>query len=500
MARRRGLQAEVLLSLSLVMLTATGVLGLVLLRTHQSHVLQLRRLAARSLAIDAESPLPGLSGDLPAMRWWIVNPQGSERARGSHAEPMDAPSRALADEARDRDLPLLRSGAPWQPLRFAAPTGTAGTVAVAWLPPSVSGAFILILMLGDVAVFTAFGAYLFRRRLIRPLERLAATARAIADGNTLLRAPVEGSDETCEVALAFNEMTEALDGHSRDLEKAVGELRESNRSLREARAGLDRAERLAAVGRLAAGVAHEVGNPMGAMLAFLDLTKRDEGLSEKGRGYLSRAAREGERVREILRQLLDFSRPPRGKRLPVDLRALCEETASLVRAQSRYAAIEIAVEAQGEPPRALADPSGVVQILLNLLINAADALCGGTPQPRIDVIVRPAVRERRAQDASEAAAECRRFDGVECLVRDNGPGVADEDRERIFDPFFTTKDPGEGTGLGLSNAARFAEEFGGNLELVDEPTRPGATLRLCLPCAPASDADELAGSRVRIRA
>ena len=86
--------------------------------------------------------------------------------------------------------------------------------------------------------------------------------------------------------------------------------------------------------------------------------------------------------------------------------------------QSRYAAIEIAVEAQGSPAPALADPSGVAQILLNLLINAADALCGGTLQPHIDVVVRPTARERRARDASEAAADRRRFDGVECLVRE----------------------------------------------------------------------------------
>ena len=208
-------------------------------------------------------------------------------------------------------------------------------------------------------------------------RRLAAAARALADGELRARVPVDGVRETASVATAFNEMGEALDSRTADLEKAVADLRESNRELRDARAGLDRAERLAAVGRLAAGVAHEVGNPMGALLAFVDLAGRDEGLSDASRSHLDRAAREGERVRHILRQLLDFSRPRPIEPRAIDLAALCEETAQLVRAQRRYARIAISVEQEGEAPPALADPGRVSQILLNLLLNAADAVGPG---------------------------------------------------------------------------------------------------------------------------
>jgi signal transduction histidine kinase len=350
-------------------------------------------------------------------------------------------------------------------------------------------------MVSVVAVFTAFGAYLLRRRLVLPLQRLAGAARAIADGASGARVPVDGAAEAADVAAAFNDMTEALEGRTGELEKAVLDLRQSNESLRSARAGLARAERLAAVGRLAAGVAHEVGNPMGALLGFMDMAQRDGEISAASRRHLGRAAKEGERVRSILRQLLDFSRPPRSTLEAVDLFALCEETADLVRAQRRYAGISIEVASEGSPPPAFADASGVAQIVLNLLLNAADALGSGHRDPVIRLIVRPAALHVRAGEGVAAAEGRRQFDAVACVVRDNGPGVAEEDQERIFDPFFTTKAPGEGTGLGLSNAARFAEEFGGSLELAATPPEGGAEFVLRLPSAEGASPDRSGDTR-----
>jgi signal transduction histidine kinase len=305
---------------------------------------------------------------------------------------------------------------------------------------------------------------------------------------------VEGVAETAEVAAAFNDMSEALASRTQALEKAVADLRESNRSLRDARAGLDRAERLAAVGRLAAGVAHEVGNPMGALLAFLDLAGRDPGISNAGERHLQKAAVQGERVRVILRGLLDFSRPQRGSLEAVDVERVCTEAADMVRAQRRYAGIELALIVEGTPPPALADPGGVAQIVLNLLLNAADVLESADPEGarRIRVVIRPApLRTRRGDDPAASAAR-ERFDAVECVVADSGPGVAAEDRERIFDPFFTTKEPGQGTGLGLSNALRLAEQFGGSLDL-DGAHAPGAAFVLRLPAVPA-ETGEVRGS------
>jgi hypothetical protein len=418
-----------------------------------------------------------------------VDDEGRARPRGGHAEPIDADSLALASQARQRGAPLLQAGRPWEPVGFAAPEQRG--VLVTRLPPAASGGLLVVLLLADVAVFTAFGLYLLRARLVLPLRRLAAAARAIADGNWAARVPAEGPRETWALANAFNEMTEALEVRSGALEKAVVDLRESNRSLREARAGLDRAERLAAVGCLAAGVAHEVGNPLGAMLAFLDLARRDAGLSDEARGYLERAGSEGQKVRGILRQLLDFSRPPRTERAALDLAAVCRETAELVSAQRRYADVSIEVVAEGGPPPALADRNIVAQIVLNLLLNAGDALREGTPEPHVRITVRPAAAASRRGDTADAARPRRSFESVECVVADNGPGIPAPERERVFDPFYSTKQPGEGTGLGLSNALRFAEELDGTLVLDADVLGRGSVFVLRLP-AVVADRESLA--------
>jgi signal transduction histidine kinase len=493
--RRSGLRVELLVSLSTVMLTATVLVGALLVRIHENSVQRFLALSARGMIEDVRSPIPLTASAVPEMRWWILRQDGRPAARGGHGYLPDAESVALAEAAREEERWLMVAGAPWQPVRFAVPLERPGEVAMAFLPAIVRPGLVLGLLLCDVAIFTLLGGYLLRRRLVLPLERLASAAHAIRDGASGIRAPVDGSRETAEVGAAFNEMTEALERRSAELEKAVVDLQQSNRSLREAHEGLDRSARLAAVGRLASGVAHEVGNPMAAMLGFLDLAKRDPGLSVACRGHLERAAAEGQRVRGILHQLLDFSRPPRSERGPLDLAGICSETAELVRAQRRYASVEIEVEREASAPPALGDRNLLLQVVLNLLINAADAMLeAGAAEPRVTLTIRPAVRNRREGDDGARVPERSRFDAVDCVVVDNGPGVPEEDRERIFDAFFTTKAPGEGTGLGLANCARLADQLGARLWLAPSEPGRGACFVLRLP---AAGGDEEGAPRVR---
>lgn len=484
MPRRNGLQAEVLLSLGLVMVAATGVLAIVLVNTHDA---VFRSILSRALAAEARSTGPIGSTVIRGTEWWVLDAAGVRPSLRS-TRPLDAKTRALGQRAQREGQTLLDAGFPSDPIRFAMPLEGTGAVAVARLPESASfqlraapRRLALGVLLVDALIFTVFGAYLLRRRVVLPLRRLRDAARALADGDRGARVRVEGARETADLAATFNEMCEALEARTGALEKAVVDLRTANQDLRKARAGLDRAERLAAVGRLATGVAHEVGNPMGAILAFLDLAGRDPGLSEATRGHLARAGREGERVRKILRQLLDFSRPARGVPEAVDVAAIARETIDLVRAQTRYAEIEFSVTSQGEPPAAFADPSAVIQILLNLILNAADAV-RGADSPRIELEIRPAVLAVRTGEDRAAAAGRGSFDAVECVVRDGGPGIPEEDRDRVFDPFFSTKPPGEGTGLGLPSALRLAQEYGGSVDLLDAASAEmGTQVALRLP-------------------
>jgi signal transduction histidine kinase len=505
--RRTSLQAEVVLSLGLVMLAATGILAALLLQSGEQRLREWLGpgLLAEARALPASGPLRISGGTVvPGTRWWRVWPgRGGDSFR---AEPADADPEtlALAASARARGEALLRPGAPWDPIRFAVPSGNGTGVLAARLPAAVSLrlrgtplAFAVGFVLLDVAIFTAFGGSLLRRRVVLPLQRLAAATRALADGSPEARVPVEGPREAAEVATAFNAMSASLAGRTEALEKAIVDLRETNTALRRARAGLDRAERLAAVGRLAAGVAHEVGNPMGAILAFLSLAERDPALSDETRAHLAKAGEQGIRVRRILRQLLDFSRPSRGAssaREAIDLEALARETAGLVRAQGRCDALDLEVERIATAPPAFADRGAVSQILLNLVLNAADA-ARSAERPRVRLEIRPAALALRAGEGGAAPAERGCPDAVECRVLDNGPGVDEEDRERIFDPFFTTKPPGEGTGLGLSNSLRLAEAEGGVLELGPAPTGWSTAFALRLPAAGGATARVRGGRR-----
>ena len=331
---------------------------------------------------------------------------------------------------------------------------------------------LAVVLLADVVIFGALGVYLVRRRVVRPLSRLARTAHQIAAGEWHARAAAEGTAEVADLADSFNEMTTSLEGRTRELEKAVKELAEKNAALSHARAGLDRSERLAAVGRLAAGVAHEIGNPIGAILALVDLAARDPGLGP-GKQHLERAGREGLRVRDILRQLLDFSRPPQPQCVPTQLFACAEEARALVEAQPDYAGVKFVSSNEPSAPHALADPTAVLQILVNLLLNAGDAVrqarCEGRDAGRVEIHV-------GSDD-----------EGVACHVSDDGTGIPVEVQERIFDPFFTTKPAGEGTGLGLANAARLAEELGGRLRCGVPGPGWHTVFSLHLPAVPKAD-------------
>jgi signal transduction histidine kinase len=496
--RRTGLQAEVLISLALLMLAATGVAVAVVRSADEARV---RDLVGRALQREARAPGPPARSIHPGTLWWRIPEDGAPRAWGPVSDRIDPLSRAVAEEARRRNASIVRPGHGSEPVRFATVLPD-GSVAVARLTEEASrkleavpASLLLGLLAVDAIVFAAFGLALLRRRVVGPLERVAGAAGALAEGDLRVRVPEEGVRETAELAQSFNDMGEALAARTEALEKAVADLRAANRQLQEAREGLDRAERLASVGHLAAGVAHEVGNPIGAMLAFLDLAGRDPALSDASRVHLERAAQQGARVRTILRQLLDLSRPPEGRLEPVDVAAAADEAAALVRAQRAYAGIAVEVEGEAGAPFARADRGVLGQVLLNLLLNAADAIRRQRGEGRVRVRVCGASRRRRADDPPDAAPARRRPDGVAVEVDDDGPGIPEADLERVFAPFFTSKEPGEGTGLGLTNAQRLVESLGGSLTLASPGELGGASFRVVLPAEPDGSAGEAQGVR-----
>ena len=476
---RQGAQAEVLLSLALVMVTGTGLLAAFFLEIDQARVERLHGLLGRGFVASLEEATLELRPDENGL-WWSLDPQGRATGLNASTGQIDAETMALGLEVLENAKPIVVSGAPWSPIRFAAPSRHGSGAVVGRIDAPVSGFILAVLLVTDVLIFGLFGVSLLQRRVSGPLHRLATRVREIGHGELPASVPIEGVGEIEALGLAFNEMQEALASRTGALEKAVVDLRSANSSLVQAREGLDRAERLAMVGSLAAGVAHEVGNPMGAMLAFLDVAGRDEGLGENGRKCLEKASEQGERVRVILRQLLDFSRPPQVQHVAISLESISRQVVELVAAQRDYSDIEFELEAPEDLPLAVGDASLVSQILLNLAMNAASELEPSSTR-RIRFELTASARQVRLGERA-SAADSRRPDAVVCRVLDSGSGIASDLRDRVFDPFFTTKDPGAGTGLGLANARRFAQEMGGDVELEDDPCDlGGAAFRLILP-------------------
>jgi len=319
------------------------------------------------------------------------------------------------------------------------------TLGVLWLEMEVGSmplrlpAQFWVLMSVDGLLLVLFVGYVLTRYVIHPVERIQRAALRVTQGD--LEASVEstGAAELTSLAESFNTMTTYL---RHQLER----LEQQRQALIATRAQVIRSEKLASVGRLAAGVAHEVGNPLQSILGFTEMLRRGGLTEERQQDFFDRVQSEAQRIHRIIRELLDYARPVADAVEPVQLSAVVVQAAQLLKPQRRGREVTVERVALEQLPPVAASGQRLVQVLVNLLLNAADAMDGkGT------VTVRGAVVEQQ----------------VELAVGNDGPPIPLEDRGQIFDPFFTTKDPGEGTGLGLSVALSIVESFGGRLTLLD---------------------------------
>ena len=354
--------------------------------------------------------------------------------------------------------------------------GVGTVIAVQALVPDLSPGQALPLIFGivalDVGIFIVFGSYLVRRHILRPLGRVIAVADAVAAGDLAARAPGAETRDFAVLAERLNRMTDHL---------------------LDAQGQLVRSEKLASVGRLAAGVAHEVGNPLGAIGTYLEVLRRRGADPEVMAGL----ARELERIDTIVRSLLDYARPREEALQPVNVEVVVRAAYQLLHAQGALKAAEASLDLSADGlPRILGRAHALEQALVNLLLNAVDAARSGV----IVIGAREWAYEpghaapRRLSDPSMTffarGAERRpaRVDyapglpGVLVFVADSGPGVPTADRDKVFDPFFTTKEPGHGTGLGLAIVARTVDEMGG-LIWVTQAREGGAAFKMFFPSA-----------------
>src|SRR6266571_9518834 len=234
---------------------------------------------------------------------------------------------------------------------------------------------------------------------------------------------------------------------------------------------LVQSEKLAAVGQLVSGVAHELNNPLTSIAGLSEFLLEQKELGKKDRGHLQVIQEQAERAGRIVRNLLTFARKGSAERVPVDLNDVIRRTLSLTAYDLKLKDITVERELSGALPEVFGDRHGLQQVVLNLVTNAAQA-----------VAENPRERPREITVSTW-------FDGqVHLRVADTGPGIPDEVVQSVFTPFFTTKEPGKGTGLGLSITYSIVESHGGQIVLEPRGPRGGAAFRVDLPPAPADAA------------
>ncbi len=316
-----------------------------------------------------------------------------------------------------------------------------------------------------------FAYFALTRLIVRPVETLVDAADRVASGARALGFPRSGASELVELGVSVQSMAERLIAEKAALVLKVEELTETTKRLTQTQAQLVRSERMASVGRLAAGVAHEIGNPIAALMGIEDLLL-DGGLSaEAQHDFLRRMRRETDRIHTVVRDLLDFARPEApaegGPPAPADVAAVIDDVLSLVRPQRPFRAVTIETDVGGYLEVTLPAPR-LTQVLLNIVLNAGAAVAAHRDTGKVTI-------RARAIDAARVRIE----------VDDDGPGVAPAVRDRLFEPFVTTKDVGEGTGLGLAVCRGLVESVGGEVGF-DATHEPGARFYVVLPASSPS--------------
>ncbi len=328
-----------------------------------------------------------------------------------------------------------------------------------------------LLWLAAIVVTLALGGYIARRLILRPLAEVLDTAAAVAGGELAGQAQPARSAE-------FAELSERL--------------RALATQMLDAQTHATHVEKLAVLGRLSAGVAHEIRNPLGAIGNYTEVLRQRGGEPEITKAL----AREIARIDRIVEGLLDYARPS-SRPHAADLNSVVREAVDLLQEQGKLQPDEVRLSLDTSAPIVAGDPHALGQVVVNLLLNARDAAPGRpvhlgtlekTMQPR-----HQADREPRRDDPDDFETPARRSlrrpwrtdvpagtRGSLLYVADEGPGVREEDRERVFDPFYTTKVPGHGTGLGLAIVARTVQDAGGVI-WVDRAREGGAVFKVFLP-------------------
>lgn len=307
------------------------------------------------------------------------------------------------------------------------------------------------LVLTQVSLFF-LGYILFHRTVIGPVSEIARLARKVsglAEFPEFSMGTTPGGDIQ-RISTSLKAMIVRIGDDRAKMEALVEELTAANRELEAAQQGLIRSEKLAGVGRLAAGLAHEVGNPLQIVMGYVELLDKSpdrDTISD----VIPRMEQELSRIHHILQSLLEFARPIRERVVSCDLNELVKDCASLVEGRKGFRKVEFEYVPDPNLPLFRTEPEKIRQVLINLIFNSVDSI----PETGGKVCLR--------------TRTCN--DGVEIEIEDTGSGIPSEHIDKVYDPFFTTKEPGKGTGLGLAVCLSLIESLGGSIDMKSDPAQ-----------------------------
>ncbi|MBI5642964.1 MAG: HAMP domain-containing protein [Deltaproteobacteria bacterium] len=497
-----GIRFQLTAGIVLTTLAGIGLIGLLSISIVERSAVNWKVSESVSIAriIRAAAGMPGASADPLALvkyasaalkesgisDYTVTDPAGEALVSGGR----------LVDEGSDviyfeGDIKVTRIGGGWlldpgKALYISAPLGAPGrggagairfTVSLAGINQDIAGIrkFLLLYALLDSLVIIGFGIYFLSKSIVNPIRKLEQTATRIASGGLSERAVIQADNEVGSLASSFNTMAERLESEIMSLERV-------NKELTTAQEQVLRSSTLAVVGRLAAGIAHEVGNPLGAVHGYLDILFRGGSDKDEEKEILERTVKEVERIDFIIREFLEISRPPKASAEPVDINVIIEETLSTLGAHKDFNGIEKRFMLKEELPKVLIDGRKLRQVLMNILLNAAHALSAQDGDKTITIEsgfeVKAPARRRRRDDPQLSPPPDRTY--VFIRISDTGSGISEDDAKKIFEPFFTTKDVGKGTGLGLFVSQSIIKTYGGEITLDPRPGA-GACFTVSLP-------------------
>lgn len=333
---------------------------------------------------------------------------------------------------------------------------------------------LFIYLLINTVILTFIGIYRLSKVYFQPLARLARRAEDYREDDEMLFSVRKEDNELHKLSGSLNSMLRRISADKEMLRSTVNSLETANLELKKAQKEIIRAEKLASVGRLSAGIAHEIGNPIGIVMGYLELLKQKDIPAAEKEEYIHRTEAEIERINTIIRQLLEISRPSNAGLKAVSAHDLIDDITEVLNVQPLMSNIEFECRLEAENDKILADSNQLRQVFLNLIINAADAISSEDKADNGKLLIQSSL----VSGTPEQPQDHKTY--LKIMFIDNGPGISEENITNIFDPFYTTKEPGKGTGLGLSVSFMIIEGFGGKMT-VSSNIGEGTTMTLLLP-------------------